>query len=75
MLVVSHLNFFAQLVIRPPTAEKVKCFAVMRNISDNDFNSWINEWTKVADKVKNDANKYLEHGDKVSALKRIHSRK
>ncbi len=45
-----------------------ECFAVMRNISDNDFNSWINEWTKVADKVKNDANKYLEHGDKVSAL-------
>ncbi|WIV13671.1 alpha/beta hydrolase [Proteiniborus sp. MB09-C3] len=50
-------------------AEFGECMETMGHIENNNFNSWISEWTSTADRVSEYAENQLKNGDKISAEK------
>ena len=53
-------------------SEVGECLQTMGRIKDRDFESWIEEWTKVADRNARDAVVYLDKGLKASACAAFH---
>lgn len=46
-----------------------ECMETMGRIKNNNFSSWISEWTSTADRVSEYAENQLKNGDKLSARK------
>ncbi len=53
-------------------SEVGECLQTMGRIKDGDFNSWIGEWSRTAERNARDAASYLERGLKASACAAFH---